>query len=276
MIRELSKIFLVSVLILAGTVSSLFSQEVVGKVIALEGKLEAKSGEGESWRVLNLKDDVYEKDTIKTSEDSQAGIFFVDETTVSIGPETTIRIEKLMCSPAKNYREGNVELIMGKARFDVGRLFSKDSTFEVHTPTAVAGVKSTRFILWVPSLELTHLAVLKGIVAARNSSPLVKGEILLRRNFMTNIGSNLSPEGPRSMGRGDMENFNRGLGSIIGGRVAGRGKGKLPQNVVRRILIGKILNRLEQADILNQPNEGGIPSTPTNVLPEPPAPPEGD
>lgn len=274
MIRDLSKIILVSVLIFAGTVSSLFSQEAIGKVIALEGKVEAKSEGSQSWRVLNLKDDVYEKDTIKTGEDSQVEIFFVDETTVSIGPETTIKIEKLMCSPAKNYREGNFELIMGKARFDVGRLFSKDSTFEVRTPTAVAGVKSTRFIVWVTSSSelMTRLAVIKGIVAARNISPLVRGEVLMTGNFMTIIRFNTQPDDPNSMGSGDMEDFNRGLGIFSGGIAGGR-RVAIAKAIIRRMLLRRILSGLKQTDIIDQPKEEPATPTPTNILPEPPAPP---
>jgi hypothetical protein len=217
MTKNLQRIILISVLIFAGTVSALFSQEIVGKIIALEGRVEARLEERKSWRVLNLKDDVYEKDTIKTGEDSKVKIFFVDETTVSIGPETTIKITKLMCSPAKNYREGKFNVAMGKVRFNVGKIFSKESTFEVHTPTAVAGVKGTSFIVWVTSEQLTQLLGISGNVTVKNILPFIEGESLLTKGFVIFVPDDAPPGDPIPVTFDELLDFLKNLGPIGGG-----------------------------------------------------------
>lgn len=273
MIKKFSILILIIGFILAVNISSLFSQEAVGKIIALDGKTEVKSENSQDWRLLNLKDNVYEKDTIKTGEDSQARIFFVDESTVSVGPETTIKIEKLLCSPSKNQREGSLELLAGKARFDVGKLFSKDSTFEVKTPTAVAGVKGTSFIVWVTSEQLTKLMGLSGSVTITSILPSVEGEMLLTSGVMISIEDGMPPGDPVPISFDELIDLLQNLGLINkGDNNIGQGTGG---DVGGNTLLGNLGTGGNppgdgQTGIIDQPL-GGHPSN--EMLPAPPAPP---
>ncbi len=256
-----------------GAVGALFSQEAVGKVVSLQNSVEAKLDEDGAWRILSVKSDVYEKDTIRTGEDSQARIFFVDESTVSVGPETTIKIEKLLCSPSKNQREGSLKLLAGKARFDVGKLFSKDSTFEVKTPTAVAGVKGTSFIVWVTSEQLTKLMGLSGSVTITSILPSVEGEMLLTSGVMISIEDGVPPGDPvpisfdelidllQNLGLIDKDKEDNNIGQGTGGDIGG--------NTLLRNL-GNLIPQGGQTGIIDQPLE--VPPS-ENMLPAPPAPP---
>ena len=264
-------IILISILILAGTVNSLYAQEAIGKVIALEGKAEVQSEQSKEWRALNLKDDIHTKDTIKTGEESRVEIFFIDESNISIGPETTIQVEKLICSPAENHREGKVKVIMGKARFNVGKLFSKDSSFEVRTPTAVAGVKGTSFIVYVTSEQLTQLMGLSGAVTVTSISPEIEGEVLLTSGFIISVEDGAPPGDPIPIGFDELLELLQNLGLLNGEDDGGNGTGDVGENT----LLGDLGTGTSGGgqDIIDQPLE----EPPSDeILPAPPAPPDDE
>ena len=267
--KNLFKIVLITVLIFTGIVSALFSQESIGKVVSLDGSAQAKLDENGEWRALSVKSDIYEKDTIKTGENSKVDIFFVDETNVSIGPETIIKIEKLVCSPAQNHREGKLNVAMGKARFNVGKLFSKDSSFEVRTPTAVAGVKGTSFIVYVTSEQLTQLMGLSGSVTVTNILPSVEGEVLLTSGVTIFVEDGVPPGDPVPIGFDELLDLLQNLGLLNDGDNGGNGgTGDVGGNTFGNLGAGDGTTGDGQ-DIINQPLGGN----PIGPLPEPPQPP---
>lgn len=269
--KNILGIIFVGLLIIASTSFSLYAQESIGKVVSLTGTVEAKLGEDSQWRALSKKSDIYEKDTIKTGENSKVDIFFVDETNVSIGPETIIKIEKLVCSPAQNHREGKLNVVMGKARFNVGKLFSKDSTFEVRTPTAVAGVKGTSFIVYVTSEQLTQLMGLSGVVTVTNILPGIEGEVLLTSGVMISVADGAPPGDPIPISFDELLDFLQSSGLLndddSGG--GGQGAGNVGGNNFGNFRGGNQQGGGGQ-DIINQPLEG-VPDD--GPLPEPPRPP---
>jgi hypothetical protein len=267
MIKSELRAILISILFLVGNIGLVYAQEAVGKIVALEGKAEVQSEHSEEWRALNLKDDIYTKDTIKTGEESRVGVFFIDESNISIGPQTTVSVEKLIYSPAKNYREGKVKVLMGKTRFNVGRLFSKESTFEVHTPTAVAGVKGTSFIVWVTDEQLTQLLGISGSVVVRNILPSIEGESLLRKGFVIYVPDGEPPGDPVPITFDELLDFLKDLGPVDGDDDRGPATGGVTGNTLFRNLRG-IIPPTGQTNIVDQPV-----ITEEGDLPEPPAPP---
>ena len=267
--KNLSIVILAAVLIFTSVTGTLFSQEVIGKVGSLQGTAKAKLDENSAWRTLNEKSDIYEKDTIKTGEGSKVVIFFVDETNVSIGSETTIKIEKLFCSPSQNHREGKLNVLAGKARFDVGKLFSKDSSFEVRTPTAVAGVKGTSFIVQVTSEQLTQLIGLSGIVTVTGIG--VEGESLLTSGVIISVEDGAPPGDPVPMSFDELLEFLQELGLLDGGNGGNGAGGNFGGNMPFGNL-GAGGTTPGGQNIITQPL-GGPPEEDEGPLPEPPPPP---
>ncbi|MCK4905216.1 FecR domain-containing protein [bacterium] len=270
--KNILGIIFVGFLLIVSVSFSLYAQESIGKVVSLTGTVEARLDEDGAWRALSKKSDIYEKDTIKTGEDSKTSIFFVDETNVSIGPETTIKIEKLLCSPAKNHREGKMNVVMGKARFNVGKLFSKDSSFEVRTPTAVAGVKGTSFIVQVTSEQLTQLMGLSGVVTVTNILPGIEGEVLLTSGVMISVEDGAPPGDPVPISFDELLNFLQSSGLLNDGDDdgGGQGAGNVGGNNFGNFRGGNQQGGGGQ-NIINQPLGGENLPAP---LPEPPPPPE--
>jgi len=95
-------------------------------------------------------DSLYEKDTIETGPDGSIGITFIDNTVMSSGPDSQIVLEdyKFNSSNFKgsmlaDMNRGTVSMISG----DIAR--SSPGAMKVKTPTAILGVRGTRFVIEV-------------------------------------------------------------------------------------------------------------------------------
>ena len=95
-------------------------------------------------------DPLYEKDTIETGGDGAIGITFIDNTVMSSGPDSQIVLEdyKFNSSNFKGWmltdmNRGTVSMISG----DIAR--STPGAMKIKTPTAILGVRGTRFAIEV-------------------------------------------------------------------------------------------------------------------------------
>lgn len=118
-------------------------------------QIKTVSGQAEIVRNGNriaarIGDALYEKDTIETGGDGAIGITFIDNTVMSSGPNSEIVLEdyKFNSSNFKgsmltDMNRGTVSMISG----DIAR--STPGAMKVKTPTAILGVRGTRFVIEV-------------------------------------------------------------------------------------------------------------------------------
>jgi hypothetical protein len=97
-----------------------------------------------------IGDPLYEKDTIDTGGDGSIGITFIDNTVMSSGPNSEIVLEDYQFNSSDfkgsmltDMNRGTVSMISG----DIAR--SSPGAMKVKTPTAVLGVRGTRFVIQV-------------------------------------------------------------------------------------------------------------------------------
>ena len=202
-------LLVVTLVFLLSVPLSAWAKGPVGTIVTLTQTVEIKPAGAEEWRALKLKDKIYVGNLIRTGENSRVKIFFVDDSTISLGPLSTLKIEEHLFNAAENYRNSKFKLLLGKARVHVRGFFSPDSKYEVHTPTAVAGVKGTKFIVWVKSPVLTTVGVIQGQVAVANSLPHIPGEVLLTGNLATDVPINKPPQPPKPMDTQQMNNLQK-------------------------------------------------------------------
>jgi len=98
-----------------------------------------------------IGDPVYEKDTIKTGKDGTIGITFIDNTMLSAGPNSEVALSQYRFdsgnftgSMLTDMRHGTLTMVSG----DIAR--SSPGAMKVKTPTAILGVRGTRFAVEVP------------------------------------------------------------------------------------------------------------------------------
>jgi hypothetical protein len=131
------------------------SQSVVDADNSQVAQIKTVAGQAEIVRsgariVARVGDSLYEKDTIETGPDGSIGITFIDNTVMSSGPDSQIVLEdyKFNSSNFKgsmlaDMNRGTVSMISG----DIAR--SSPGAMRVKTPTAILGVRGTRFVIEV-------------------------------------------------------------------------------------------------------------------------------
>ena len=124
----------------AGIIKTLRGQVMIERGTS---HLEAKAG-----------DTVQENDRVSVQMGSSVGISLSDETLLSLGPNSTMVIDRYSFNPVT--RKGQVEtsILKGTCRFVTGLIgWLNPGAIKVTTPTAVIGVRGTDFIVEVHDVK---------------------------------------------------------------------------------------------------------------------------
>jgi hypothetical protein len=132
--------------------------QVVGTIAHLSGPLVAKKANG-SVKVLNVKSEVENGDTLVAEKNTYAQIKFIDNGEITLRPNTTFKIEKFAYDADK--ADGDVasfDLVKGGLRSVTGLLGKRNKEkFALKTPSATIGIRGTTFIVqYVSSIDANN------------------------------------------------------------------------------------------------------------------------
>ena len=93
---------------------------------------------------------VFEADALRTGADGRLGVTLKDDTRVSIGPGSEMRVDKFVYAPAEGHLALVLNVVRGVMAYVSGRIakLSPDS-IRLETPAAVVGVRGTTLALRV-------------------------------------------------------------------------------------------------------------------------------
>lgn len=131
-------------------VSNCFSQakEPVGKFVAVEGKVFIIPEDRGQERLATVGTLVYLGDLLRTEVNAKAKLLMVDDSLITLGPETELSLKTYFLDHKAKERESMLGLIKGKVKVIVAKLLGYKSRYEVETKTAIAGVRGTSVIIW--------------------------------------------------------------------------------------------------------------------------------
>ena len=175
----------------------------IGITTGVEGKiLQTHHGQKNSSDV-KLASPVFMNDHIKTRQESKATFTFDDKSSLTLGENASINIKKHIYDPEKDLRKTVVKVALGTVRFVVTKGKAKGSAFEVLTPTAVAGVRGTEFVVSVSPNGKTSFINIEGSIDTAPLLPngkrgpqkiLTKGKMLgVQKNGVVSNIQNLPP-----------------------------------------------------------------------------------
>ena len=95
----------------------------------------------ETQRSLAYQDDIYHNEVIETLEESATEITFLDETTLSLGPNTQLTLDRFVYDPDPEKGAFVLTITEGALRFATGVLPSR--AYKIHTPVATIGIRGT-------------------------------------------------------------------------------------------------------------------------------------
>jgi hypothetical protein len=93
---------------------------------------------------------VFEADALRTGADGRVGITLKDDTRVSIGPGSEVRVDRFVFAPAEGRMGLVLKVVRGVMAYVSGRIakLAPDS-IRLETPAAVVGVRGTTLALRV-------------------------------------------------------------------------------------------------------------------------------
>jgi hypothetical protein len=111
------------------------AQSAIGKAQAVKPQ-----ADGSVAGLLSAGSDVHESETIRTGNVGQANLRFIDNTNLSVGPTSVIKLDKFVYDP-KNKNTGTIaiEASRGAFRFVTGT--QNKGEFKIKTPYGTLGVR---------------------------------------------------------------------------------------------------------------------------------------
>ena len=149
----------------------------VGTVAALKGTASVIRDGAEVMKPVLLNSPIYQRDIFKTGENSKIKLKFLDDSMVSLGANTTMRVSKYVYSPKQKKRSAFITIPEGIFRMVVSK-FLPNSRFEVQTATAVSAVRGTDWMGFA-SESSTSIFVANGTVSIKSGNKGIEGELIL-------------------------------------------------------------------------------------------------
>lgn len=126
---------LVAGLALQSTASS--AQEAIGKATSV--KPQAEGIQSGASRTLAGGSEVYSKETVRTGRSGQADLQFQDNSNLSVGPDSNVRLDKFVYDPNKSAGSVAVQATRGSFRFVTGS--QSKGSYQIKTPYGTLGVR---------------------------------------------------------------------------------------------------------------------------------------
>ncbi|MBI5322345.1 FecR domain-containing protein [Bradyrhizobium sp.] len=90
---------------------------------------------------INVGDNVMRDDVIRTSADANARFGLIDNTKLTLGPASTLKIDRAVLADQSRYKQITIRLTEGAFRFITGN--SDKKSYRIETPSASIGVRGT-------------------------------------------------------------------------------------------------------------------------------------
>lgn len=205
--------------------------QVAGRITALlnAGTIERGTGTTATKAEAEKGERVQWNDTLSTSEDGRLRVLLKDQSILSLGSKS--RMVVVEHNPAT--QQTALEVAYGRVRAKVTEITQSGGSFEIRTPTAVAGVIGTDFLVNVDEHGETAVTCLNGKVRVRNADAKVKGEVIIPEGHTTRVKRGARPAKASRVPQKTLDHMrgetdvNEGKGSKGQGKGQGHtGKGK--------------------------------------------------
>ena len=129
-----------SALLLAAAIAlpttATIAQEAIGKATSVKPQAEGTHG---GTRTLAGGAEVYSKETVRTGDSGQADLRFLDSSNLSVGPKSSVRLDKFVYDPNKSAGAVAIQATRGSFRFVTGS--QGGGSYQIKTPYGTLGVR---------------------------------------------------------------------------------------------------------------------------------------
>jgi hypothetical protein len=194
----------------------------VGIIAAVEGG--AEIGRAGTWTAATVEQGIATGDQLRTGPSGRLRVVFRDDSVILLGENTSLVIDAQVFDP--NATRSLFSLVQGKLKSVVSHYYgAAGSSYEVQSPTAVAGVRGTEFVMsYDPATGETEIVGIRGVVTVHGAVDPTGPGLLVTANQVTDVATGelpsparpMDPELMRQMLR-DIEFFGSGQGTSLTG-----------------------------------------------------------
>ena len=161
-------------------------------VNVVQGTLEA------DHRNINVSDQVFHKEIIETNSVSTTQIVFLDETVLTLGPESRLILDELVFD--RNATSGKVVMTALKGLFTFVSGSLPSESYKIITPTSTIGVRGTKFDLFVARNGASTVILRSGAIDVKNLQGVERqvNTVDLATNVVTKKSEPTPPAPPTS------------------------------------------------------------------------------
>jgi hypothetical protein len=156
---------------------------------------------------------VTEGDIVIAGPDSRAKIVMVDKNVLNISPDTKIVIEKYKFDQAKDEKNVSLNVLYGKVRSTVNQKYDGEkNSFNIKTPSAVAGVRGTDFITgFNPTTNSSKIVTFEGQVltgSGMDASGKILNAVAVNPGQFTVATAGAPPAPPAAVPKAELASLN--------------------------------------------------------------------
>jgi hypothetical protein len=140
MIRGNCILSVIAIVLLAALVSApVHAQTRVGEAVVVKNQVVRVTASAS--RQINVGDGLLRDETVRTGLDSAARLVMSDSTNLSLGPNSSLKLDRTVFNDEHTYREIAIRLTTGAFRFVTGN--SDKAAYKITTALATIGVRGT-------------------------------------------------------------------------------------------------------------------------------------
>ncbi len=137
-------------------------------------------------------DDLVWNDLLKTEKGGRARITLTDQSILSLGSQAQLKIVK----HDDRSQQTALQLYGGRVRAEVAKITRQGGSFELRTPTAVAGVIGTDFGTDASTVGTTVFLCISGVTQVSNNDVNVQGSVQCAAGLTTSVTAGKPPTIP--------------------------------------------------------------------------------
>ncbi len=227
---------------------------------------------GGTARQLMIGQDVVYNERITTAADGQTQILFVDESAITVGPNSDLTIDEFVYDPATGTGTQALSATRGVFRYVGGKLSKANTQVTIRTPSATIGIRGGVFLMNLDLLGQLDVIFLygKGLTVTGLTGAI---ERITRPGFATSVaGIGAAPSSPAPAPAGALAKFLAGLDGRSGGTGGARNtpsdstvSGSGISSTVSGNLAASVQSAQQNLPQGNQPQLGNSNSPPVNL-----------
>jgi hypothetical protein len=197
--RQTIRLFVIILTLAALVVPFASHAAVVGRFTLIKGQVDLLKGGKIPAMAAKYQDGVEVGDVIRTKSKAKAQLTMVDESVITLAPETRLAIADYQYNPARQERRAVLRAFWGLVHTVVKRIIkTEEPDFIMETHTATIGVRGTN---WYTLLgpNFTGVYLVYGTLGVSSNLPTVPALLLLQSRQFTQVPRGKQPFLPQTL-----------------------------------------------------------------------------